>query len=54
MPPPKARIGPFAAHHDANTANAQAIVHGLRRHLQPLFGHPSDYDRLLTAMGPAR
>lgn len=40
------------------SAQAQAqrlqIVHGLRQHLQSLSGHPSDYDRLLTAMGPAR
>jgi erythromycin esterase-like protein len=52
--PPKTRIGPLAATKTANATNTQAIVHGLRRHLQPLFGHPSDYDRLLTAMGPAR
>jgi erythromycin esterase-like protein len=49
--PPKARTHPPAVTH---TVNAQAIVHGLRQHLQPLFGHPSDYDRLLTAIGPAR
>ena len=53
--PPNAPVGP-AAHttHTAQAANTRAIVHGLRQHLQPLFGHPSDYDRLLTAMGQAR
>ena len=30
------------------------IVAGLRQHLQPLLGHPSDYERLLSAMGSAR
>jgi erythromycin esterase-like protein len=34
--------------------SAAEIVHGIRRQLQPLFGHPSDYDRLLNAIGPAR
>ena len=34
--------------------SAAEIVQGLRKHLQPLFGHPSDYDRLLTAIGTAR
>jgi erythromycin esterase-like protein len=53
--PPNAPVGP-AAHttHTAQAANTRAIVHGLRQHLQPLFGHPSDYDRLLNAMGQAR
>lgn len=31
-----------------------AIVEGLRQHLQPLRGHPSDHERLLTAVGSAR
>ncbi len=30
------------------------IVTGLQKHLQPLWGQPNDYDRLLKAMGPAR
>jgi erythromycin esterase-like protein len=30
------------------------IVAGLRQHLQPLLGHPSDHDRLLSAIGSAR
>jgi erythromycin esterase-like protein len=34
--------------------SAAEIVHGVRQHLQPLFGHPSDYDRLLNAIGSAR
>jgi erythromycin esterase-like protein len=34
--------------------SAAEIVQGLCKHLQPLFGHPSDYDRLLTAIGTAR
>lgn len=34
--------------------SAAEIVHGIKQQLQPLFGHPSDYDRLLNAIGPAR
>ncbi len=34
--------------------SAAEIVHGIRQQLQPLFGHPSDYDRLLSAIGSAR
>ncbi|MFM8623335.1 MAG: erythromycin esterase family protein [Betaproteobacteria bacterium] len=34
--------------------SAAEIVHGIKQHLQPLFGHPSDYDRLLAAVGQAR
>jgi erythromycin esterase-like protein len=34
--------------------SAAEIVHGIKRQLQPLFGHPSDYDRLLNLMGSAR
>jgi erythromycin esterase-like protein len=30
------------------------IVEGLRQHLQPLLGHRSDHERLLSAMGSAR
>ena len=30
------------------------IVTGLHKHMQPLFGQSSDYDRLLKAMEPAR
>lgn len=43
---------------NANTSlvrpSAAEIVHGIKQHLQPLFGHPSDYDRLLAAVGQAR
>ncbi len=31
-----------------------AVLEGLRRHLQPLTGAPNDYDALLALIGPAR